>query len=189
MNQSEFIDNVHKRLAQISIGASALRNQGATGLVETARDYLANSIRIEDFFEKIENEAEYKRFLNHHTEKLQELFPEGGQSWGAARKALNLFFRELVYNKFIAEEYRLPLELEQFNHKVRHLEIPLDKDVATEIWNKSKELPKWRSIKTLSLEVSERYQSKSLEIAQEEDTARIHLDLIYWRPKKPKPSN
>ena len=34
-------------------------------------------------------------------------FPDNAQSWGAARKGLNLFFREIVYSKFFSHRFSL----------------------------------------------------------------------------------
>ncbi|MDH6253378.1 hypothetical protein M2347_003105 [Chryseobacterium sp. H1D6B] len=39
MKESEFLLQIHKRISIISFGASALRNQGASGIIKIARDY------------------------------------------------------------------------------------------------------------------------------------------------------
>ena len=187
MKQEEFIKNIHRRLASIAVGGSALRNQGASGLVSTARNYFEKSIFLEEFFKNLQSENEFQDYLNKHTCILKMEFPEGAQNWGASRKSLNLFFRELVYNKFIYEYYKIPIGLNDFNKVIRHLEVPLDLDVSTGIFKDFKilelnnNLKKWKSIKELTFDTSSLYQNAALKIADDKKIARVHLDLIYWR--------
>lgn len=182
MNYEDFLKQIHKRLAIISVGGSAIRNQGAAGLVDIARGYFENSISLEKFFVSLKDEGSFKRFLDLHTDQLVDQFPKGGKSWGAARKGLNLFFRDLVYNKFIAEKYGLSGNFEQFNEEIKCLEVPLDSYVASRLYIRSLEkLPKWSSIKALTPAISSLYQDEALLDAVERKTARVHLDLIYWR--------
>lgn len=183
MVQNEFLDKIHKRLSTVSVGASALRNQGASGMVEIARTYFYESIVIAEFFASLANSNKFISFLDFHTENLLQKFPEKGKSWGAARKALNLFFRELVYNKFISDYFKLPTDISEVNNIIKHLEVPLDKEVATGIFQASNgTIPRWESIKKLQRERSEIYQKVALEIAENKQIARIHLDLLFWRP-------
>lgn len=183
MNQSKsFIKQIHRRLANISVGSSALRNQGASGIIDICREYFENSISLDDFFDNLIDEKCFRRFLDLHTDELVEKFPIDAKSWGAARKGLNLFFRDLVYNKFIAEEYGLAVEFVQYNFKIRNLEVPLDSFVANGIINQSQApLPRWISIKELTPKKSDQYQSVALQMAKELKLARVHLDLLLWR--------
>jgi hypothetical protein len=182
MTQNEFIDNIHKRLSIISVGASALRNQGAPGIVKTARDYFYKSIILDDFFKVLQDPLMFRDYLDNHTNNLLMEFEPAGRNWGAARKGLNLFFRELTYNKFISDHYKLPIDVEGFNDTIKYLEVPLDNDVAKGIIRNAKlDLPKWVSIKSLTKEKSDQYQFAALAIAEDEMIARVHLDLKYWR--------
>jgi hypothetical protein len=184
MTQTDFIDKIHKRLSIVSVGASALRNQGASGIVEIARDYFYQSISLADFIESLSNSHKFSQFLDEHTDKLLKEFPTDGKSWGAARKGLNLFFREVVYSKFISDHYKLPTDLRKFNKLVRYLEVPLDNDVATGIYNATnRAIPKWISIKELQKDKSDRYQIEALSIAESKQMARVHLDLLFWRQR------
>jgi len=181
MKESEFLLQIHKRISIISVGASALRNQGASGIIKIARDYFYQ-ININEFVNALETESSYNLFLNEHTESLIFSFPENGKSWGAARKGLNLFFREIAYNKFFSDFYDFPRNLAEFNKKFNFLEVPLDRDVALGIFNETDMiLPKWKSIKTLTQESSDLYQVAANKIAQNEKIARVNLDLKYWR--------
>lgn len=181
MNEKTFLNSVRKRLSIISVGASALRNQGASGIIKIAREYFY-AIDIDEFINSLDNEDIYSNFLNKHTDILVLNFPENGKSWGGARKGLNLFLREIVYNKFFSDYYKLPTQYNEFNQKIKFLEVPLDKDVATGIFAESAMgLPKWASIKSLSPHISKVYQNAAQIIAQEENFARVNLDLRYWR--------
>ncbi len=45
----EFVKLMKRKIAQTSIGASALRNQGAKGLIKISRNYFENEIILEEF--------------------------------------------------------------------------------------------------------------------------------------------
>jgi hypothetical protein len=45
--------------------------------------------------------------------------PAGAKNWGAARKALNLVLRDILYNQYLQREYG-------FNRIGKWLELPLD---------------------------------------------------------------
>jgi len=187
MTQNDFIDKIHKRLSIVSVGASALRNQGASGIVDIARDYFYQSISLDDYFEKLSSPDKFRKFLDDHTVKLLQSFPTDGKSWGAARKGLNLFLRETVYSKFISDHFKLPTDLNDFNNLIRNLEVPLDFDVATGIYkDRNGTIPKWISIKKLTENVSDIYQREALAISQSKKIARVHLDLLYWRQRETK---
>ena len=184
MKHKDFILNIHKRLAEISIGASSLRNQGAPKVIEISRNYMINNIKLSKLFERLADEEMFLKFLNYHTGKLKNKYPEKGKNWGTARKALNLFFREVVYNKFLSDKFGLSKNLKKYNLNIRNLEVPLDDDVAKGISNDSKKaLPKWETIKNLTSKFSKKYQKEAKEIAKYKGIARIHLDLLYWRSK------
>ncbi len=181
MKENAFLNIIHKRLSIISVGASALRNQGASGIIKIAREYFY-TIDIEEFMSCIDSKDVYSKFLNKHTDNLVSIFPENGRSWGGARKGLNLFFREVVYNKFFSDYFGLPTRITEFNEKVKFLEVPLDRDVATGIYSESEvTLPKWKSIKSLTPTISEEYQIVAQIIAEKENYAKVNLDLRYWR--------
>ena len=184
MTNDKFIKKVHKRLSIISIGASTLRNQGAPKMVRNARSYIEKSINLKVFVKKLSSEKEFQKYLEKHTNILRNKFPrKARKNWGAARKGLNIFFREAVYNKFICEFYGLPIEFKEFNETIKYLEVPLDKDVATALYAENKDLKKWKGIKYLKKETSDLYQAEAQLIAKRNNIARVHLDLIYWRKK------
>lgn len=173
------IEQIQRNIAETSVGASALRSQGASGVIATARKYF-KEIDLKKF-SSIKHKS-FPGWLDEHTETLRNRFPgEAKKSWGGARKAMNLFLRGCLYNTYLSEEYRLR-EMEML------LEVPLDKDVATGlIIDARKEniiLPKWDAIKRLTKRNSDIYQQYALKLAQKRNIARVHLDLAYWRKDK-----
>jgi len=182
MNHNEFLQQIHRRIAIVSVGGSAIRNQGASGMVDDARSYFKDSIALDEFFSAMKDETSYRMFLDKHTIYLRDKFREGGRRWGAARKGLNLFFRDLVYNKFITEEFGLSQDFNLFNDEIKYLEVPLDSFVAQGLCDMPNlQLPKWKSIKELTPGTSELFQISALQVAKELKVARVHLDLILWR--------
>jgi hypothetical protein len=103
-------------------------------------------------------------------------FPSGAQHWGAARKALNLFLRDVLYNHYLSQHFR-------FRRIEKWLEVPLDSYTAKGIREKygSKKLPPWKGIKYLTPEVSQAYQDAATKLASDSKFARVHLDVLYWR--------
>lgn len=182
MTEVEFHKLLHRRLSQVSIGASAIRSQGSGGLIKILRDYFFDEIDLQEFKIVLKNEMEYKMFLDKHTLVILERFPENAKSWGAARKGLNLFLRDIVYNRFFSTIFSLPNDFTEFNEMIKFMEVPLDKEVAFGLISDSKgKLPKWKTIKGLSPEISELFQNQASVISESENIARINLDLKYWR--------
>ena len=185
MTETEFYKLLHRRLSQIAVGPSAIRNQGSSGIIKTLRDYFETQINLDQFVNSLVDETKYLEFLNEHTSHILTLFPEKAQSWGAARKGLNLFFREIVYSKFFSHRYSIPENFDNFNSLVKYMEVPLDRDVANGLIDDSKELlPKWINIKNLTPIISESFQKQAFLIATKENIARVNLDLKYWRQVK-----
>jgi hypothetical protein len=153
----KFYQLVQKRVAETTIGASSLRHQGNSGVVKAARKYLRELI-IRDFVTT--NPDNFQRVLNKRTEELRLSLPKGAQNWGTARKSLNLFLREALYNHYLSDH----LNLTAIEH---WLELPLDKYVAAGVREYDQSLPKWRSIKGLTKEESDKYQAAAQEIANE----------------------
>lgn len=168
-----------ERLANIAIGPSALRNQGASGVIDAARKFLAG-LDLTQFV--VADEEQFLKVLDKQTEKLRTDFPDGAKNWGAARKAINLFLAECCYHRFICQEYHLE-KIEAF------LETPLDSQVAKKLIKKAKEndekLPRWQGLKHLTQSESNDYQQFAYQYAKKEEKlpARFYLDVIIWQPE------
>ena len=173
--RGQFLRTMQNRIAETAVGPSALRNQGAPGVVGVARRFFK---KMDLGMFAVAKEKRFVQRLDVATEHLRRRFPRGARNWGAARKALNLFLRDALYNTFLSQHYHLP-RLE------RWLEIPLDRDVATGLhsdWH-GERLPKWIGFKNLKPEVSKIYQQAAKLVAKNQHIERVHLDLIYWRRK------
>ena len=180
MDKVEFLKQIHRRVAQTSIGPSAIRNQGASGLITISRNYFEKSINLTEFREKLTADS-YTIYLDKLTTDLRNKFPDGGKSWGAARKGLNLFFRDVVYNKYLADFLNIPTDYKENFKTLRNLEVPLDRDVATGLNKTFDDLPKWTTIKDLNQNQSKLFQDRALIYAGNKGIARVHLDLGFWR--------
>lgn len=170
------LKELQHRTAELSIGASTLRNQGAKNVVATARSFLK---RIDlSTFRGICRE-QFFALLDKETKRLKQCFPSGARNWGAARKALNIFLRDVLYNRYLCRAY-------SFAKLEKWLETPLDSDVATGLIDEPEgtELPRWQSIKNLTPEISNKYQTVALDVARRIGIERVHLDLIYWRRRR-----
>src|SRR6516165_5083998 len=83
-----------RRVANVVIGSSTLRNQGAARVIETARAFLAK-LKISRF---VGDRDTFTQELDRQTKKLARaicklprVLTDGAKHWGTARKALNLF--------------------------------------------------------------------------------------------------
>ena len=48
-------------------------------------------------------QSDYVAYLNDQTKRFMTEMPKGGRHWGMARKCLNLFFRDALYNFYLRE--------------------------------------------------------------------------------------
>lgn len=181
--EKKFIVQIQKRIAEISVGPSAIRNQGAPGLIKISRRFFYKKIDLKKFRRRLTSKF-YTKYLDELTKELVKRFPKDGKSWGAARKGINLYLREVAYNHYLANYLKLSKDYQQNLKLLKNLEVPLDTDVATGLSKKCKELPKWKSIKSLTDKENRIFQQKATEYAEEKGTIPVHLDLEFWRRKK-----
>jgi hypothetical protein len=183
MTRASFLKMIQKRIATVAIGASTLRNQGASNVVSNTREFLK---RLDLGHFSAKTAINFRNALDKETEKLRNALPIGARNWGAARKALNIFLRDAFYNHYLHEEFG-------FRKLEPWLELPLDKDAARGLLEDSKDmgirLPRWPGVKHLKSRTSKRYQDAAERVGQRRGIARAHLDLIYFRqqiPERPK---
>jgi len=162
--------------ANISISGSTLRKQGAEGVAEAARDFLAELDLSE--LKKIKP-ADYPKILEKWTEDLKQKLPKGAKRWGTARKAINVFMVQVFLNKYLSDEYGL-------NKFSDVLETPLDSQATRGLRMLAgrSRLPRWEGIKWLRPEDSARYQEFATKFAKEEEIPRVCLDIKLWRAVK-----
>jgi hypothetical protein len=177
MQKLNFLALMQQYEANISIGGSTLRNQGAKGVAKAARDFLSklDLSRLKEI-----EPSGYTTVLDEWTSDLKRRLPEGAKNWGTARKAINVFMVQVFLNKYLAKEYGMG--------KLKDvLETPLDSYAAKglRMSNSTTTLPRWDTIKRLTTESSNKYQECASRIAQQKGLSRTCLDIILWRPKKP----
>jgi hypothetical protein len=116
----------------------------------------------------------YPQFLDAHTRRIVSAL--GGQvsAWGPARKALNLFMRDMTYNHWFRNGAGLASIEAQ-------LEVPLDSKTMTAIASAAVggDLRKFKVI-DLNSERSDLFQVAASAIARARGIPRVHLDLIWW---------
>lgn len=167
-----FLATMQHAVAVFAIGPSALRNQGESGVIDAAREFLAQ-LDLSSYM--VKKREEFEVLHNSTTEILIQALPKKAQNWGAARKAINLFLRDILYNTYLAKRY-------QFSMIEKWLEIPLDSAVARGLRKRSNrgELTSWPGLKNLSMEVKFLFQSFAEELANKRGLARVHLDIYLW---------
>lgn len=144
---------------------------GPKGTLDRVRGFL-KEVDLEDIGKK--DPSQYACMLDDLTKALQRSLPRGARKWGVARKCLNLFFRDALYNFYLRNEFRLA----KFEAQ---MEIPLDSYVGHALREENESLPRWQTVSGLTPKVSARFQAVALEVAKRRGTQRVHLDVEYWR--------
>ena len=101
MTEFNFQKTMQEFVATSAIGVSALRNQGK-GAHQAVRTALA-SMHLSPV--KDMGQAEYRKWLDGATNWLLTQWPGTGRPWGAARKSVNLFMRDALYNQYLNAEH------------------------------------------------------------------------------------
>jgi len=173
---AQFYRDMQRYIAVTTIGPSALRNQGSAGVIKAAQNHLA-VIDLGGF--RTKDERTFLKILDAATEMLKRTLPQGAQNWGAARKACNLFLRDICYNRFLCQRYGLE-ESEEW------MEIPLDGLVATALKRKGQRggLPRWPGLNGLTPEISAKFQAFARQVAAEQGISRVHLDMRLWTTER-----
>jgi hypothetical protein len=118
-------------------------------------------------------------FLAQLDRLTEELCDCPDVKWGAARKSINIFIRDAVYNFCLRNHFQLEKIEDQ-------LEVPLDSFTTSNLrraaqQGKLPEPPRWESIRALTPADSRKYQELAACIARDRQIHRCHLDALYWR--------
>lgn len=168
----DFLKTIQRKVAVTALPGTALRGQGAAGVTQAARDFLAE-LSLREF--AYCRASTIGRTLDMATEALRRRLPRGAQGWGTARRALDLFLRDALYNAYLREQYRL--------HRIeRWLELPMDAAAAAFLRDSdpAAELPPWRGVRNLTPTQNAAYQGIATTVAQQMGLARVHLDAYLW---------
>lgn len=148
-----------------------MRGAGSPGVVETARTFLGQ-LPLRPF--GTSSQSEFCSRLDVTTESLVAVLPNAAQSWGRARKGVNIFLRDCLYTFYIRDAYELALAEGFF-------EVPLDSITGTRLAQSSNgQLPRWKTVRGLTAETSANYQAVAARLAAEKGVARVHLDAMWW---------
>ena len=171
MRPKNFISTVQHKVAVTAVGPSAVRGQ-RKGVLKTCQGFLASMslARVPKA-----SETRFRRWLNRQTEALLDQLPANGRPWGVARKAINLFLRDALYNQYLNRKFKIS-RIEEW------LEIPLDSVVARGLRSAAGRgvLPKWTGLKHLSPDVSDEFQAFAARHAHTLGIQRVHLDMYLW---------
>ncbi len=149
------LDEMIQEFYAKALAGTTLRNMGPEKTVERAREYLKGIDLVE--IGKA-GKAGFRALLDCHTEKLANRLPgKQGETWGIARKSLNLFFRDAVYNHYLRKRYGLA-------SVEAALEIPLDSNVSDRLHAEpeGENLPTWGTVKRLKSEVDPEFGTGGL---------------------------
>jgi len=163
---------IQKRTARVAISPSTVRGQGVPGIAAAGRRFLA-ALDLRAFVSS--REEVFQRELDKATEQLQVALPGPARHWGLARKILNIFLRDALYNHYLRQEYGLS-RVEFF------LEVPLDSLSAQGLRERRKQeaLPRWTGVSRLTPAMSEAYQGAAARLADAWGISRVHLDAYLW---------
>jgi len=192
MPATSLLQALQSQLARAVTEPSTVRGKGNSGVAAAARAYLTQL----DLAKLGADPEGFPVLLNKRTGSLLKTFAgEARERWGLARKILNLFLRDAVYNVHLRTAYRLAA-LEP------HLELPLDGETASRVRREYRklqkarpdlpDLPKWSGPFALTPQESHAHQRAALEVAQAYGLpARIHLDAFFWALERdePRPRN
>ncbi|WP_041577838.1 hypothetical protein [Bdellovibrio bacteriovorus] len=182
--KTSYFKDHKRRLAKMSISTSAFRRQGKQGLIRFTQNYINERIDLHTFAKALRS-GNYQKYLDKQTLLLVQAAKKYNCRWGTARKGLNIFFRDVLYNSYFINELKLNL-----NHGW-HLEIPLDSKTMSQIrrLHKSENLqslgfatPQTTSIIALHPENSLKYQIAATAIAKAkyQKHTRVDLDMEFW---------
>ncbi len=162
------------------------REKNRLGMTAIARKHLAN-LNIQTFSSAVDKES-FQNILNTETDNLiKKFFEVSPKNWGASRKVLNIFLRNVYYNTYLNKYYK-------FDAVKEWLEIPLDRHVGNgmqidldSVGIEPKEpFRQWNTIKDLTQQDSDYYQEIASRIAKKKGVLRVDLDVFYWRSEKRK---
>ena len=168
---AQLLRAMQHRCARVAIGGSSMRGAGSTGVVAAARTYL-NDMPLRPF--GTPSRSTFLARLDHETNDLTRGLPKRARYWGLARKGLNIFLRDSLYNAYLREAYGLAAAEDFF-------EVPLDSISGNHLVRASRgALPRWHTVRGLDTRTSADYQRVAATLAAERGIARVHLDAVWW---------
>jgi hypothetical protein len=155
-----------------AVPGNALRNQGK-GLAPEIQKLLA-ALDLRSI--PANCQRSYDDWLDRTTTEILSRLKAEGRSWGAVRKALNLFIRACICDHYLRREYHLE-RIEPF------AEIPLDSKVSKALGRLAGrgQLPLWQGLKRLTPEENRRFQAFAGQYAKQSGLPdRVYVDNLLW---------
>lgn len=168
---------MQRKTGVTAVGPAVMMGQrkGIKGLLRATQEYLGEKIVLSRI--PMSSQKAYANWLDRKTELLLDAMQKKieHRPWGLARKALNLFMRDAVYNKYLSKHFGLS-KLESW------LEVPLDSKVARGLKHRhgGSALPRWPGLKHLKSSDSQKFQEFAGEYAKTQNTKRVHLDIYLF---------
>jgi hypothetical protein len=158
-------------VAETCVGASAIRNQGGSGLVQATREYF-KALNLATIPTDARSNGSW---LVKYTDALLLKFPVGARKFGTARKALNLFLRSAAYNCCLNRAFHLDSILPL-------LEVPLDSYTAKHLLAHDPAIAtKWVGLNNVTGADHAKYQLAALDLANRWHVNRVDLDVYFYR--------
>src|SRR5687767_2834030 len=110
-----------QRFIANSFGIGVIRGMAPPGTLECIWKFLGKTLDLTQVSSV--SPCDFQHELDEQTRQFIDAMPDGGKQWGMARKCLNLFLRDALYNFYLRDAYGLG-KLEGV------LEIPLDSHVG-----------------------------------------------------------
>lgn len=155
-----------------AVPGNALRNQGK-GLAAEIQKILG-ALELANI--PAGCQESYDHWLDQTTTEILSQLKAEGRSWGAVRKALNLFMRACICDHYLRGEYQLD-QIEPF------AEIPLDSVVSKALRRLAGrgKLRAWDTLKQLTPQENQKYQAFAAEQAKNLGVpARVYVDNLLW---------
>ena len=172
MSNRRFLTSVRKFTAVDAVGPSAVRGQ-PSGTLGAIHEYLGR-LRLDRLASM--DRTDYARWLDARTRYLQKKLPGPQKPWGVARKAMNLFMRSCLYNRYLSRKFHL-------TRVQRYMEIPLDGAVARGLNRRAGrgKLSQWPGLSGLQADVSQEYQNQARKCARSLGfPGRVFFDNYLW---------
>lgn len=108
------------------------------------------------------------------TRRVQRRIPS--HQWGTARKGLNIFLRDVLYNTYLERDLG-------FSRVEYWLELPLDSFTvrALRAQPAAGQLPRFPGVAIVESRTYAEFQHAAQRVADDWGIARVHLDAYWWR--------
>ncbi len=147
----------------------ALRGQPA-GSASAGRAALRR-LKLSDFG-RCTSQAAFNKRLDKATTSVRHAL--ASESWGWARKCINMCLRDALYNVYLRAEFDL-------GHVEPWAELPLDNEVAARLRQREPDLPGAFAVSGVTPAQHARFQTVATRWAEELCTCRVHLDILIWK--------